>query len=335
MSKLGWIVVGLVFLSGCESASPKVEKLSGMAQGTTWHVSYWSQETVDSNKLDAELEVVLAEIDKEMSNYRPDSTISAFNSGASLSGQVGNNITHLIQVAKGVSQQSRGCYDLTIRPLFDLWGFTQNKLSIPSQQELDNVMMSVGMDKIQVDDATMTKASAQVHVDLSSIAQGYSVGRLAEVLKQHQITNYLVEIGGEMVVSGVKPNGEPWKIAIEKPLPGERTLQKVLAFDFPQAIMTSGTYRHYFDQDGQRYTHIIDARTGAPVKHHTVSVTVLHDDPTQADAWSTALLCLGTTQGLEVANKNQIKALFIDELNGELVESRSKHYQSVQKEIEE
>ncbi|EHD1696344.1 FAD:protein FMN transferase [Vibrio vulnificus] len=321
MSKLGWIVVGLVFLSGCESASPKVEKLSGMAQGTTWHVSYWSQETVDSNKLDAELEVVLAEIDKEMSNYRPDSTISAFNSGASLSGQVGNNITHLIQVAKGVSQQSRGCYDLTIRPLFDLWGFTQNKLSIPSQQELDNVMM--------------TKASAQVHVDLSSIAQGYSVGRLAEVLKQHQITNYLVEIGGEMVVSGLKPNGDPWKIAIEKPLPGERTLQKVLAFDFPQAIMTSGTYRHYFDQDGQRYTHIIDARTGAPVKHHTVSVTVLHDDPTQADAWSTALLCLGTTQGLEVTNKNQIKALFIDELNGELVESRSKHYQSVQKEIEE
>ncbi|MCR9502578.1 FAD:protein FMN transferase [Vibrio vulnificus] len=321
MSKLGWIVVGLVFLSGCESASPKVEKLSGMDQGTTWHVSYWSQETVDSNKLDAELEVVLAEIDKEMSNYRPDSTISAFNSGASLSGQVGNNITHLIQVAKGVSQQSRGCYDLTIRPLFDLWGFTQNKLSIPSQQELDNVMM--------------TKASAQVHVDLSSIAQGYSVGRLAEVLKQHQITNYLVEIGGEMVVSGLKPNGDPWKIAIEKPLPGERTLQKVLAFDFPQAIMTSGTYRHYFDQDGQRYTHIIDARTGAPVKHHTVSVTVLHDDPTQADAWSTALLCLGTTQGLEVTNKNQIKALFIDELNGELVESRSKHYQSVQKEIEE
>ncbi|MCO7021486.1 FAD:protein FMN transferase, partial [Vibrio paracholerae] len=158
---------------------------------------------------------------------------------------------------------------------------------------------------------------------------------LAEVLKQHQITNYLVEIGGEMVVSGLKPNGDPWKIAIEKPLPGERTLQKVLAFDFPQAIMTSGTYRHYFDQDGQRYTHIIDARTGAPVKHHTVSVTVLHDDPTQADAWSTALLCLGTTQGLEVANKNQIKALFIDELNGELVESRSKHYQSVQKEIEE
>jgi thiamine biosynthesis lipoprotein len=109
----------------------------------------------------------------------------------------------------------------------------------------------------------------------------------------------------------------------------------VLAFDFPQAIMTSGTYRHYFDQDGQRYTHIIDARTGTPVKHHTVSVTVLHDDPTQADAWSTALLCLGTTQGLEVANKNQIKALFIDELNGELVESRSKHYQYVQKEIEE
>ncbi len=224
---------------------------------------------------------------------------------------------------------------MTIRPLFDLWGFTQNKLSIPSQQELDNVMMSVGMDKIQVDDAMMTKASAQVHVDLSFIAQGYSVGRLAEVLKQYQITNHLVEIGGEMVVSGVKPNGEPWKIAIEKPLPGERTLQKVLAFDFPQAIMTSGTYRNYFDQDGQRYTHIIDARTGTPVKHHTVSVTVLHDDPTQADALSTALLCLGTTQGLEVANNNQIKALFIDELNGELVESRSKHYQSIQKEIEE
>ena len=172
----------------------------------------------------------------------------------------------------------------------------------------------------------LTKDLPEVHLDLSSIGQGYSVGKVADVLKRYNIDNYLVEIGGEMVVHGSKLDGSAWKIAIEKPLPEQRTMQKVLLINFPQAIMTSGTYRHYFDHLGQRYSHIIDARTGKPVTHNTVSVTVLATDPARADAWSTALLCLGSQEGLVVANQNDIKALFIDDNKGVLKEIKTDSY---------
>jgi thiamine biosynthesis lipoprotein len=135
----------------------------------------------------------------------------------------------------------------------------------------------------------------------------------------------MVEIGGELQISGLKPDETPWRIALEKPLPNERKLHKIVSFDSgkPMALMTSGTYRHFFDSNGKRYSHILDARSGKPVEHNTVSVTVFHPDPTIADGWSTALLCLGSKEGLQVANQNQLAVLFIDGLDDQMVESQS------------
>jgi len=161
----------------------------------------------------------------------------------------------------------------------------------------------------------LRKKNPQLRVDLGSIGQGYSVGRIAGLLEQQGISNYLVEIGGELQTRGEKPGGQPWRVALEKPLPGERTLQKVITISQtePLSVMTSGTYRHYFDVNGKRYSHILDARTGRPVEHGTVSVTVFDANPTRADAWGTALLCLGRTEGIESANKAGIAALFIEQ----------------------
>jgi len=162
-------------------------------------------------------------------------------------------------------------------------------------------------------------------VDLSSIAQGYSVESISRVLEQKGIKNYLVEIGGELKTRGLKPNTQAWRIAVERPLPGEQVMQKIITMpkESPMAVMTSGTYRHYFDNQGQRYSHILDARTGRPVAHDLVSVTVIYENPVIADAWSTALLCLGQKDGMKAANAEKIPALFIRQQGKELIETKS------------
>jgi thiamine biosynthesis lipoprotein len=210
--------------------------------------------------------------------------------------------------------------------LFDLWGFNGDKLTPPTAEALQAALKQVGFQQIKIVDAThIQKLNPNLRIDLSSIAQGYSVARMVGVLEQQGIENYLVEIGGELQTRGKKPDASPWRVAVEKPLSSERTMQKVVTINRiePLAIMTSGTYRHYFDVDGKRYSHILDAKTGIPVDHGTVSVTVLHDNVTQADAWSTALLCLGRTKGIEVANKAGVAALFIEQQGEAFNEYRS------------
>ncbi len=188
-------------------------------------------------------------------------------------------------------------------------------------------MAIIGLDNLETIDAThLRKQIPTLRIDVSSIGQGYAVGQIVKVLEQYGIQHYLVEIGGELKISGKKPDGEPWKIALEKPLPNERKMHKIVSFDtgVPMSLMASGTYRHYFDSNGKRYSHILDARTGKPVEHNTVSVAVLHPNPAIADAWSTALLCLGSEAGIKVANEHNIAALYVDQQGDKLIEKKTK-----------
>jgi len=229
---------------------------------------------------------------------------------------VPEEIVSLVAQARAVSVASDGCYDLTIKPLFELWGFKGDKLTPPDPAALAKTRQEIGFKQLEiVDNGHLRKQIPHLKVDVSSIAQGYSVSRISSLLELQGIHDFLVEIGGELETSGKKPGGEPWRVAVEKPLPNERSLHKIVTINQaePLSVMTSGTYRHYFDLDGKRYSHILDTRTGAPVTHDTVAVTVLHNDPTQADAWSTALLCLGRTDGIAAADKAGIAALFIEQ----------------------
>ncbi|MGZ5011471.1 MAG: FAD:protein FMN transferase [Methylobacter sp.] len=315
----------LMTLASC--SKPTIQKLEGPAQGTTYHISYWSEAPVDTKDIKASVENEFAVIDKLLSNYRSDSTIETFNNAENTDSQeVGGEIVSLVKIAQVVHQASQGCYDLTIKPLFDLWGFRGDSLTIPQDSVIRTTLKQIGMEKLEVVDEThLRKKQADLKVDLSSIAQGYSVERISKVLEQKGITDYLVEIGGELKTIGHKPGLQPWRIAVERPLPEERTMHKIVTMpkDAPMAVMTSGTYRHYFDDHGQRYSHILDARNGRPVSHNLVSVTVLIADPAVADAWSTALLCLGQKDGMAAANAAKIPALFIELQGAELTESRS------------
>ena len=303
-----------------------LQKFEGYAQGTSYHLSFWQDAPtkIDTLALKKTIDAEFSRLDSQLSNYRPDSVIEKFN--ATLSSEpleLSAEIIGLINQAHQVSLASEGCYDLTIKPLFDLWGFKAEKLNIPSTEVLQATLKQVGFEQLEIIDNThVKKRNPQLRVDLSSIAQGYSVGHIAQLLDKAGISNYLVEIGGELQTRGTKPDGSPWRIAVEKPLSNERTMHKVLTIKqtAPLVVMTSGTYRHYFDANGKRYSHILNAKTGIPVEHHSVSVTVLHDNASQADAWSTALLCLGRESGLIAANKAGIAALFIDQENNEFHE---------------
>jgi len=315
-----------VLLSACSEEQP-MQKIEGFAQGTTYHITYWTSTPVDVKAIESLVAEIFDNIDKTLSNYRPDSKIELFNANASTESQeVGPEIVSLVRVSQNVYRLSNGCFDLTIKPLFDLWGFRGDSLTIPDQTAIQQGLAAVGMDKLEVvDDTHLLKTQANVRVDVSAVAQGYSVGRISDALEQQGIENYMVEIGGELKTHGHKPDGQAWRIAVEKPLAGERSIHKIITMpkDEPMSVMTSGTYRHYFDLNGQRYSHILDARTGKPVTHNLVGVTVLHENPTIADAWSTALLCLGQQDGMQLANSQKINAIFIRQQDSELLETQS------------
>lgn len=315
-------------LTSC-TRTPDTVVLEGFAQGTTYHVTLVMPDpsAAAQEALNTDITAEFARLDKAISNYRPDSTIETFNATQSSEPQeLGTEIGGLVNLARGVSQLSGGCYDLTIKPLFDLWGFKKDQFHMPTSDELVDAMGLVGMDKLLSPSATqLQKQLPRLRVDLSSIGQGYSVGRMADIVERHGISNYIVEIGGELKTRGKKPDGKPFRIALEKPLPNQRKLQKIVVFGSgqPMSLMSSGTYRHYFDEQGKRFSHILDARTGRPVEHNTVSVAILHPDPTTADAWSTALLCMGSEEGLKVAAAQGLAVLYIDQEGDQLVEKRS------------
>jgi thiamine biosynthesis lipoprotein len=184
---------------------------------------------------------------------------------------------------------------------------------------LSSIAELVGVDKFTLNAGVVIKSNSKVYIDLSTIAKGYGVDVVADILERNQIQNYLVEIGGEMRVSGTKPMGVEWRIAIEKPTVGERAIQQIISIG-DNAIATSGDYRNYFEQDGVRYSHLIEPTTGYPISHNLVSVTVIHPSSMTADGLATALNVMGTEKAKEIALRNNIAVFMVLKENGIFVE---------------
>ncbi len=307
----------ILTLNGCEPAKT-VQKFEGYTQGTTYHMSFWSSKnTIDAIALQKQVDEELQRLDIQLSNYRDDSVIEKFNAQNSTEPQLlSEEIITLIQAAKVASEATQGCYDLTIKPLFDLWGFKGESLTQPSPSNLKTALSQVGFNQIDIMDSMhLRKKNPTLKIDLSSVGQGYSVSQIASIFKAQGIDNYLVEIGGELQTVGKKPDNSSWRVALEKPLSTQRSMHKIITMNRtePMSVTTSGTYHHFFDKDGKRYSHILDAKTGTPITHNTVSVSVFDENATQAEVWDTALLCLGREAGMDVANKMGLAALFIEQ----------------------
>jgi thiamine biosynthesis lipoprotein len=198
---------------------------------------------------------------------------------------------------------------------------------MPSTKEIEATLPHIGLSLLEIDSDKLRirKKDTLLKIDLASIAQGYSVGVIANLLDTLSIHDYLVEIGGEMVVKGRKANGDLWRVAIQTPTPLTQDIQKVLDIKEQQgiAIMTAGTYQNFFEANGQTYSHIINPKTGQPINHHLRSVTVIHENPSWADAWDTALLCVGEQEAIRIAEAEKLNVLLIYDENNKLKEYMS------------
>lgn len=296
--------------------TPELHVIQGKAQGTTYTMKFWQADgNIDSNAMQQAVDAEIARIDRLISNYRKDSTIEQFNQNPSNDAYaIDKEITDLLSVAKTVHQKSQGCYDPTVSPIFKLWGFKRDKFHHATEAEVAEVLTKVGFDDIDIADGLITRTGHKgMTLSTSAIGQGYAIQQIADLFKHRGINNYLIEIGGEMQVLGKKPDDKHWRVAIESPKGSAFPVQEFISFtgDTPVSLMTSGTYKHFFDNNGKRFSHILSPQTGKPIEHDTVLASVLIEDATFADAWSTALLCLGAEKGLAVANAENIPAYFV------------------------
>jgi len=306
------IAVGAVAAAvACTSSSaPSLHAVSGVAQGTTYSLQWAGGASEPEIAAAAERE--LARIDELLSNYRADSTLEQFNAAPSTEPiELPSELVALLALAKRIHGASDGCFDPTVRPLVRAWGFDGDSPAVPTVAAIDAARAVVGLDKLEIVDATHArKTVAGLEIDMASIGQGYSAGRLGELLERNGSAAYLAEIGGEVVARGSKPDGSAWRIGIENPVAG---FGLGPALRMPPAartaVITSGSYRHYLEADGRRFGHIIDPRSGWPVEHSLVSVTVVGADAATAAGWATALLCLGPRVASVTADREGLAAL--------------------------
>jgi FAD:protein FMN transferase len=293
------------------SSAPSLRTVAGVAQGTTYSLQWTGGAT--EREIAAAAEQELARIDALLSNYRPDSTLELFNAADSVEPiELPGELVALLELAKRVHAASGGCFDPTVRPLVHAWGFDGDEPAMPAPEAIDAARAVVGLDKLELIDATHARKSVPgLQLDMASIGQGYTAGRLGELLERRGSTAYLAEIGGEVVARGLKPDGSAWRIGIEQPGDDAEAGPALrLPPESSTAVVTSGSYRHYLEADGRRFGHIIDPRTGWPVEHALVSVTVVGDDGATAGAWGTALLCLGPGAASTTAEREGVAALF-------------------------
>ena len=284
------------------------EVLQGQIMGTYWLV----KTSHDDNTLKSEIQNRLDDINSKMSTYIPDSEISLFNIHQDNSPfSFSNESIEVVQAAQKISNQSTGAFDITIKPLVDLWGFgTKTSSSPPSEEQRLAAMNQVGYTTLKIENNTIRKENPKTEIDLSAIAKGYAVDQIAHLLEEKGHSNYMVDIGGEIKAKGKNSKGAFWKIGIETPDAIRGAYTDVIELR-NMAIATSGDYRNYYEQDGKRISHTIDARTGLPITHNLASVSVLHSSAMMADAWATALNVVGPNKALELAEKYNLNIMLI------------------------
>jgi thiamine biosynthesis lipoprotein len=250
----------------------------------------------------------LAEINKSMSTYDPESEISRFNRMTDVGRPfpVSEDFFKVMSVADELYRLTGGAWDGTVAPLVNLWGFGSRKRSprVPAPDEIDALLPTVGFRHIHVAGGALQKKRGSVTVDLASIAKGYGVDQVAAVIMAAGINHFLVEIGGEIFAKGRRSDGLPWRIGINTPTPtaGKTDVYKVVAIS-DRAFATSGDYRNYFESGGRRYAHVLDPRTGHTVENGVASATVIAPTCTVADGLATALMVMGPDQGLALVDR--------------------------------
>lgn len=307
-----WLLGLAPLLAGCSAGGPALE-LHGSTMGTTWSVKLAGIDESQLPALRGEVQQLLDRTVGQMSTWEPDSDLSRFNRAEAGTWQVlPPELFVVIEYALELARDTGGAYDPTVGPLVNLWGFGPDGAVAepPGAAAIAAARARVGWQRIELDPARRAMLQpGGLYVDLSSIGEGVGIDRIAEHLDRRGVANYLVEIGGELRARGRRPDGQPWRVAIERPEAGTHAVERVIELH-DRAVSTSGSYRQFFDSDGRRYSHIVDPRTGRPVTHALASVSVLDESSMRADALDTVLAVLGPDEGMAWARARGVAALF-------------------------
>lgn len=337
--RLGAAFAVTLLLAGCDpgagdsagstsEADPGV-RLEGEAMGTSFHVRVPSASADLEQALSDLVRAELDAVDRAMSTWRTDSELSRLNRAPGNEPVALSTPTfELIERALALQEATEGAFDVTVGPLVEAWGFGPEGVvtAVPSPAEIERLQALTGPGALvlDVDARTVTKASAEVRIDLSAIAKGYSVDRVAAALARNGHDDFMVEVGGEVVTRG-RPSAErPWRIGVENPRGG---IQRLLSLT-DAALASSGSYRSFYELDGRTVSHTIDPRSGRPVDHRAVAVSVLAEDCATADALATAMMVLGDEAGIAWADARGVAVLFLVDRAGRIVERPSRAFEA-------
>jgi len=274
--------------------------LEGRAQGTTYTIKYIGMDSIIKQQ---SVDSIFRVIDQSLSLYYPNSLINQFNVIGKVKMDI--HLRNVVEKSLEVNKISGGAFDITVKPLVDLWGFGVKKKnsSIPTSAEIQKVLQVIGSKNLVIKKDSLFALKKGVQIDCNGIAQGYTVDVLASFLEEHGIKDYLVEVGGEIKALGKNISGETWKVGVEgsEIIAGDwHPINKIIALN-DEAITTSGVYRNFFNYNGERYSHIINPKTGFPIKNKIISVTVISENAITADAWDNALMVMG----IDLIKKNK------------------------------
>ena len=282
------LIVGTILIIRQQQAMP-YQLNKGPVFGTFYTINYQSDKDYHE-----EIKAALQDVDDALSMFNEQSIISHINRGDD--GEANDMFMEVFNKAMEVSKETDGAFDITVAPLVNAWGFGFKNGEMPTRQQVDSIRQFIGWKKVTAEGKTIKKTDRRVMLDCSAIAKGYGVDVVARLLKDKGITNFMVEIGGEIITKGISPKRVPWKIGVIKPT--EDSLQtsgeyQTILNVTDKAMATSGNYRNFYSKGGKRYAHTIDPKTGYPVQHNILSATVLAKDCATADAYATSFMVMG------------------------------------------
>lgn len=293
------LIIGSIFVIRQQRNTP-FQKDEGMVFGTIYHITYQS----DTN-YQKEIEAELQKVDNSLSPFNKTSIISRINRNEKV--KVDEMFSEVFQLAEKISGDTDGAFDITVAPMVNAWGFGFKTGTPPTRQTIDSLRAIVGFHNVSLQDGYVIKKNPKTMLDCSAIAKGYGTDVVARFLKKKGVQNFMVEIGGEIVVNGNSEKLQPWRIGINKPtddsLNTSQAIQDVVSVS-NIAMATSGNYRNFYYKNGKKYAHTIDPKTGYPVQHNILSATVFADDCATADAYATSFMVLGLDGAKKILEKH-------------------------------
>lgn len=293
------LIVGTILIIRQQRNIP-YQKSADKVFGTFYHATY----QYDSD-LTYSINQELAKVDQSLSPFNPNSIITAVNQNRDV--KLNDMFLDVFSLAMKISDETDGAFDITVAPLVNAWGFGFKNGIEPTKGQVDSLMQIIGYQKVSLEKGKICKADDRIMLDCSAIAKGYGTDIVARLLRSKGITNFMIEIGGEIVTSGVNPEQKPWRVGISKPVEDtmgtDQGVQSIVAIT-DKAMATSGNYRNFYYKDGKRYAHTIDPNTGYPVQHSILSATVFANSCAVADAYATSFMVMGLEKAKRILEQH-------------------------------